>query len=192
MLKTLWIAPVVSLSLLPALSVPLAADEEGTSLQAQLNGFGQVPPVITRGMGKFQASINPDGTVTYTLRYSRLTGTGAVNFADIHFGQEQVIGGIIVFLCSNVMIGGGVNVPPGTQTCPSGKGSGATLKGTIMADSIVGPAQQGINPGDLQAALAAIRSGLVYGQVHTVAFTNGEIRGQIEREEDGDQDSVRR
>ena len=40
-------------------------------------------------------------------------------------------------------------------------------------------------------ALAAIRSGLVYAQVHTVAFANGEIRGQIEREEDSDEDASR-
>jgi hypothetical protein len=102
MLKTLWIAPVVSLSLLPALSVPLAADEEGTSLQAQLNGFEQVPPVNTTGTGTFRGNINANGTITYVLTYSKLSATGAVNFADIHFGQEHFTpNGIILVLCSN-------------------------------------------------------------------------------------------
>jgi hypothetical protein len=179
-MKKLLIAPIVASPWLLALGGPVAADS--SLLRAKLDGFGQVPPVITTGMGKFQARINPDKTISYTLQYSQLMGTGAVNFADIHFGQEQVNGGIIVLLCANVPPEGGVNVPPGTQMCPSGKGSGATLTGKVMAGSIVGPAQQGINPGDWQAALAAIRSGLVYAQVHTVAFTNGEIRGQIERE----------
>src|SRR5262245_26698722 len=119
MLKTLWITPVA----LAALSGPLAADEEGTLLQAQLNGFGQVPPVITTGMGKFRARINPGGTITYNLKYSQLTGTGAVNFGDVHFGQDQVNGGIIILLCSNVPVAAGITVPPDTPPCPSGAGT---------------------------------------------------------------------
>ena len=50
-------------------------------------------------MGKFQARINPDKTISYTLQYSQLAETGAVIFADIHFGQKCNVGGIIVFLC---------------------------------------------------------------------------------------------
>ena len=152
-------------------------------LQTELDGFQQVPPVITTGMGKFNARINPDGTITYTLQYSRLMGTGAVIFADIDFGQRCNNGGIILFLFSNQSVAAGVNVPPGTQMGPSGEGTGAIVKGTIGAQSIAGPAVQGIAPGDLAAALEALRIGPVYAQVHTALFTAGEIRGQIDEED---------
>jgi len=174
-----------------ALSAPVWAAHSSpqadvTSLQAHLDGFGQVPPVITTGTGRFQASINADGTITYTLRYSQLAGTGAVNFADIHFGQRQANGGVILFLCSNVPVaGGGIIVPAGTPPCPNGTGTGATVTGTVGAAGIVGPTAQGITPGNLAAALEALRSGLVYSQVHTVAFPGGEIRGQIGNENSG-------
>jgi hypothetical protein len=192
MFKTLWTAPVVSLSLLSALSGPLAADEENTSLQAQLNGFEQVPPVNTTGTGSFEGHINADGTITYKLTYSKLSATGAVNFADIHFGQEHFTpNGIILLLCSNQSPTnpGGIIPPAGTPPCPNTSGK---VTRTIGADSIVGPAAQGINPGDLSAAVRALLNNTTYAQVHTVAFTNGEIRGQIEREDDSDQDADRR
>jgi hypothetical protein len=183
MLKTLWIAPIVVISsLLAALSVPSAADEEGASLQAQLNGFEQVPPVNTTGTGTFTGRVNANGTITYVLTYSNLSATGAVNFGDIHFGQKHFTpNGIIILLCSNVPVAAGVPVPAGTPPCPNTSGK---VTRTIGADSIVGPAAQEINPGDLSAAVRALLNNTTYAQVHTVAFTNGEIRGQIEREED--------
>jgi hypothetical protein len=190
MLKTLLIAPVVATPWLLMLSGPVAADD--SLLRARLDGFGQVPPVISTGMGKFQASINPDKTVSYTLKYSQLEETGAVIFADIHFGQKCKTGGIIVFLCANVPMGAGITVPAGTQMCPSGKGPGATIRGTITPSSIVGPAAQGIGAMDQTAALEAIRIGPVYAQVHTALFTGGEIRGQIDNEGESDQDADRR
>ena len=196
-MKTLRIAPVVAILGLLGLGAPVAApdpplradlDDKGENFQSRAfcgndADFQQSPPVITTGMGKFNASINADGTIAYKLQYLKLTGTGDVNFADIHFGQEKVNGGIILFLCSNVPVAVGITVPPDTPLCPKGTGTGDTVRGKIVAGSIVGPAAQGINPGDLAAALKALRSGLVYAQVHTVAFTGGEIRGQIDKED---------
>jgi hypothetical protein len=95
-----------------------------------------------------------------------------------------VNGGIILFLCSNVKVAVGITVPNGTLPCPNGAGADTTVRGKIAAGSIVGPAAQGINPTDLPTALKAIRSGLVYAQVHTLAFTGGEIRGQIDEEDE--------
>ena len=118
-LKPLWIlAVLVILRLVAAPSGPLAAEEKGTFLQAQLTGFEQVQPVNTTGSGKFRAQINADGTVSYELTYSNLSMTGVVLFADIHFGQKHFTpNGIILLLCSNqtgTMNPGGATVVPGT------------------------------------------------------------------------------
>jgi CHRD domain len=152
--------------------------------QADLDGFQQVPAVITTGTGNIEVDTDDEaGTITYTLQYSGLAKTGAVNFADIHFGQNQANGGIILFLCSNVTMAGNIPVPAGTPPAPPAPSGakGAMVTRTVGAESIVGPTKQGISPGDVAAALRALGSGLVYAQVHTVAFPEGEIRGQIDQ-----------
>jgi len=158
---------------------------------AQLDGFDQVPPVITTGTATFKARINHDGTITYKLSYSKLAGTGKVLFADVHFGQQQNTGGILFFLCANVAtapsqgvppqpgpspgttVPGTVNVSAGTQACPPGKG---TLTGTIRPADIVGAPVQGIHPGGRAAAVDVLGSGQSYAQIRTKLFTPGEVR----------------
>jgi hypothetical protein len=51
--------------------------------------------------------------------------------------------------------------------------------GTITAASVVGPAAQNITAGDFDALVAALDSNTAYGNIHTVKFPAGEIRGQI-------------
>jgi hypothetical protein len=82
-----------------------------------------------------------------------------------------VNGGISVFLCSNLG-----NGPAGTQPCPPAP---ATIKGVAMAADVVGPAAQGIAPGELGELIAAMRAGLTYANVHSKMFPNGEIRAQL-------------
>jgi hypothetical protein len=48
-----------------------------------------------------------------------------------------------------------------------------------VAANVVGPAVQGIAPGDLAAILQMIRAGLGYANMHTPLHPGGEIRGQI-------------
>jgi hypothetical protein len=81
---------------------------------------------------------------------------------------------------------GTVNVPAGTQACPPGKG---TLTGTIRAADIVGAPVQGIQSGDLAAAAEVLGSGQSYAQIHTKLFTPGEVRGQIEVEDERENES---
>ena len=79
----------------------------------------------------------------------------------------------MVFFCSNL-----TNPPPGSQACPP---NGGTVTGTITAGNVVGPAAQGITPGDFDAVVAALVSNTVYGNVHTINFPAGEVRGQVRR-----------
>jgi hypothetical protein len=80
----------------------------------------------------------------------------------------------MMFFCSNLG-----NGPAGTQACPEGEG---TVSGTIMANQVVGPEPQNIQPGDFAALVKAIRSGTGYANVHTTKFPSGEIRGQVQRQ----------
>ena len=43
----------------------------------------------------------------------------------------------------------------------------------------MGPAGQGVSPGEFAELARAIQTGVAYANVHTAAFPAGEIRGQI-------------
>ena len=81
--------------------------------------------------------------------------------------------GVIVFLCDNT--GGG---PAGTQPCPDPP---ATVTGTLRPADVIGPAAQGIAPGEFGELVRAIRAGATYANVHTEKYEGGEIRAQLER-----------
>jgi hypothetical protein len=56
---------------------------------------------------------------------------------------------------------------------------------------VVGPAGQGIAPGEFAEVIAAIRAGVTYANVHSTRNAPGEIRGQIkvrDRHDDDDDD----
>jgi hypothetical protein len=53
------------------------------------------------------------------------------------------------------------------------------VTGRITAADVVGPTGQGIAPGELDELIIAIRSGVAYANVHSSKFPMGEIRGQI-------------
>ena len=97
--------------------------------------------------------------------------------SHIHFGARATTGGISVFLCTNLG-----NGPAGTPACPIPEG---TVSGTLDADDVVGPAGQGIAPGEFAELLDAIRAGYTYANVHSQARPAGEIRAQIENGHDG-------
>jgi hypothetical protein len=154
-----------------------------------LVGWEEVPSVSTTGNGEFDARINKaEDEITYTLKYSDLEG--AVQQAHIHLGQTGVNGGITVFLCSNLG-----NGPAGTQPCPAPP---ATITGTITAADVSPniPAtqaarNQGLNTGEFDEFLAALRAGALYVNVHSTTWPGGEIRSQIDHGHGNDHGSKR-
>jgi hypothetical protein len=138
---------------------------------AELDGFQEVPAaILTNGSGTFRATLRDD-VVDFELSYS---GLDEVIGAHIHFGRESVNGGIIAFLCQDQ--GTPLGDPPeGVAPCPDGD---QTITGTLTAADVVGPADQGIMPGDGEAVIAAVEARAAYINVHTSAFVPGEIRGQ--------------
>ncbi len=132
----------------------------------------------TSGGGQVDAVVDRAGTeLRYTLRYRNLEG--AVSQSHIHFGQEGVNGGIVVFLCSN--LGNGT---PRTPACPPPP---ATVTGVLTeADVSAVPASggavtQGIGSGEFAELVRAMRAGVTYANVHSDRWPGGEIRGQLHR-----------
>jgi hypothetical protein len=129
--------------------------------------------VSTTGQGTFRAAIDEaSGLVTYTLRYSGLTGT--VTQSHLHFGQHHTSGGISVWICQTAT--NPAPAPAGAVPVPQ---CAAEVSGEFLAANVIGPAGQGIAAGELAELLAAIKAGAVYVNVHSSLFPAGEIRGQL-------------
>jgi CHRD domain len=158
-----------------------------TSFRAKLTGYEEASPLTlsTSATGKFKATLNSAGDrLSYTLRYSGPFNAnpagGTVTQSHIHFGARAINGGISAFLCTNLG-----NGPAGTPACPTPSG---TVSGTITAAQVIGPAGQGIQPGEFAELVKALRVGAAYANVHTTTFPAGEIRGQISSHGDEDED----
>jgi hypothetical protein len=131
-----------------------------------------VGAISTTGRGTFRADIDEaSGIITYTLKYSNLTGD--VRQSHLHFGQHHTAGGISVWLCQTT-----ANPAPGTQATAT-PFCAPEVSGKIVAANVIGPAGQGIAAGEFAELVAAIRAGVVYVNVHSSVYPAGEIRGQL-------------
>jgi hypothetical protein len=156
-----WIIAAVAAGALVA-----PAGDSQTEFSATLSGANEVPPINTAGTGDFEMK-NQQGMITFSLNFSDLSSTLTV--AHLHFAPTKVAGGVMIFLCGG---GGQPDCPAVTQ---------GTITGTITAANVTGPTTQGIDAGDLDSALEAVRTGLSYVNMHTTNFAGGEIRGQLRR-----------
>lgn len=132
-----------------------------------MTGYQENPDVSTTGTGSFDARLSSSGdSLQYELSYSGLEGN--VLQAHVHFGKRAVNGGVSFFLCTNL------NAAT-DDDCPQA----GTVMGEIDATDVIGPAGQGIEPGNLAEIVAAMRAGHAYANVHTSKWPGGEIRAQI-------------
>jgi hypothetical protein len=141
---------LLALVALPATT--FAVDPTQPAYGGPLSGAQEVPAVVTTATGQGTAVISADGsTITYIITYSGLSGT--VNASHIHTGAAGVAGGVILPITS------GPSPMTGTLTAANFTASGSV---TTFAQ-----------------AVAAIRAGTTYFNLHTTANPGGEIRGQI-------------
>lgn len=162
-------------ALLAAMTIVVAGDggRNNRFNSNKMNGYQEVATtgaISTTGNGSFTAELDGD-VIHYSLTFGALEG-GAVTQAHIHFGRRGVNGGIIAWLCE----GTSASPSASTPTCPA---AGGTVSGTISALEVIGPAGQGIAAGQFAEAVAALRAGAVYANVHTATYGGGEIRGQV-------------
>ena len=180
MRKRLQLAGVVgALALLGVVGGAVATGGH-RDIRETLTGYEETPATISStGSAEFRASINRfSDEIRYKLSYRDLES--AVTQAHIHFGARATSGGISVWLCGNPSAT--VNPPPGTQMCPP---MPATITGTIGPEDVVGPTGQGIEVGAFDELLDAIRAGVTYANIHTVNRPSGEIRAQLDDDDDG-------
>lgn len=166
---------VLSLAAFAALTA-VAIAQGFNNIKELLTGYEEVPSVSTGASGQFQARIRGE-VIEWQLSYSDLEG--AVQQSHIHIGNVGVNGGITVFLCTNLG-----NGPAGTQACPAPP---ATISGTIFAADVspnipatAGARTQGLNTGQINELIAAMRAGATYVNVHSTLWPGGEVRSQIQ------------
>ncbi len=175
---TLLVTIVLAVMLTVVGGAAIAKGGKEHRAHAHLNGYQEVPLTLsTSGKGKLWITkIDASAkTLDYKLQIRTLEGSltppptnpGAVGQAHLHFGKRGLAGGVIAFLC-----GGG-----GKPACATT----GTITGTIAAANILGPAGQGIEAGNFDEFLAALKHGAVYANVHTTLYPAGEIRGQVVR-----------
>jgi hypothetical protein len=155
---------------------PFGRSPRQAQLTTRLSGYPEVPSVSSQGSGRFKATINPERTqISWVLNYEGTEGT--VFMAHIHFGQTHTNGGISVWFCGDPLSASPPppSVPAGLPLCPVS----GTLEGTFDAADVIGPAGQGIAPGEFEEFVNAILVGDTYVNVHSTKHPPGEIRGQI-------------
>jgi glucose/arabinose dehydrogenase len=132
--------------------IPLA-----TNFRAHLSGEDEVPPVETQAQGQAIFNLNDEATqLDFKLNVANIQDVVA---SHIHCAPAGVNGPV------------GVTLFSGGPVSPDG----ALAEGTITAPD----AGNACNWTSLDAALAAMRNGYAYVNVHTLDNPAGEIRGQI-------------
>jgi CHRD domain len=187
----LKLAAVIAVLGTAGIATAATTHEKGASnFRAKLTGYEEtITPGVgpgtlsTSATGTFKATLNSAGdqlsyTLSYTGPFDANPAGGTVTQSHIHFGARAITGGISAFLCTNLG-----NGPAGTPACPT---PGGTVTGTITAAQVIGPAGQGIQPGEFAELVKALRVGAAYANVHTTTFPAGEIRGQIKAGDDDD------
>ena len=169
-----------------------ADDGKPDNFRARLSGYNEVhfiagnaaanpvvPPALrgavsTGARGSFRAKIDDrDDEIKYELSYEGLEGT--VTQAHIHFGQRHTTGGIVVWLCQTAGTPAPAAVAALTPLCPQS----GTVEGTIVPAQVLAVAGQGIDAGEFEELVRAVRAGATYANVHSSLFPPGEIRGQL-------------
>jgi hypothetical protein len=126
-----------------------------------LTGYQESTPaaVSSPASGTFEPTIDDDAqSISFTLTYTGLTAP--ITVSHIHLGDRAQNAGISAFIC-----GGGAQ-----PNRPASSTSG-TITGTITAANVTGLAAQEL--------VDAMRAGATYINVHDSTFPAGEIRGQI-------------
>jgi hypothetical protein len=165
--------------------------DKDNKFAARLSGYNEVHfiaaptpalrgAISTQARGSFRAVIDDRADmIHYELSFEGLESD--VTQAHIHFGQRHTVGAIVVWLCQTAGTPAPAAVAAATPLCGGPRAN--TVTGTIVAAQVLTATGQGIDAGEFDEVVRAIRAGTTYANVHSTTFAPGEIRGQIR---DGD------
>ena len=168
--------------------------DEGNRFSARLSGYNEVHfiaaptpalrgAISTQARGSFRAVIDDRAeTIHYELSFEGLESD--VTQSHIHFGQRNTVGGIVVWLCQTAGTPAPAAVAAATPQCGGPRAN--TVTGTITPAQVLTATGQGIDAGEFDEVVRAIRAGRVYANVHSTLFPPGEIRGQLRGGDRGD------
>jgi len=157
------------------------AHDDSQSVRERLSGFQEVPAISTTGSGTFRAFIDTSGgEIRYRVAFSGLESP--IQQSHIHFENVTNNGPIVVFLCTNL---GNAPVGVTVQACPPNATSG-TYQGTITAADVLASTAQGLEAGNFDEFVRAVYAGATYVNIHTSGHPGGEIRAQIQNDDDDD------
>jgi hypothetical protein len=160
---------IVTVSLLALLVLSSTAyGEEDRSFEAELTGAEEVQAVTTETEGEITVRFNRDRTAA---KFNLIVEDGvAVTMAHFHCAPTGVNGPVVAFLSGNVP--GGFDV--------DGRLAKFTMTNAnitaVNANCVPTIGRQITNLTELAQAM---KEGLIYANVHTIANPGGEIRGQL-------------
>ena len=150
------------------------AQPQGRRYSATLVPGQENPALATPGVGTILLDLDENSQeIRYALVFNELSG---VTQAHIHFEKPGTNGPIMLWLCKSP-----TNQGPTPETTPDCPPPGGVVTGTLTAADVRPIVAQGLAGGDFANALAQIRNGLTYANVHTTSFPGGQIRGQIQQ-----------
>ena len=167
----LTIAVVAAMVVAPGWTGPVTADDDddhgGPEFRARLRGSQEVPAVTTSTRGEAQIQFNDAKTAA---EFDLEVEDGIrVTQAHIHCAPTGVNGPIVVFLAGFHDKGWDVD--------------GDWIGDATFTDANITNTACGSTLAQLADAMA---QGQAYANVHTVANAGGEVRGQLEREDEDD------
>ena len=129
-----------------------------------LNGASMVPATASTTTGRVTFESVGDSTLRFSLSVVNMTG---ITQAHLHAGAAGATGQLLVWL---------LPVNGTAAQAPS-----VTLDGEISIGDIAPAWIRGTPRLAMDSVKALMRTGRVYVDVHSSAFTGGEIRGQVSR-----------
>lgn len=160
-LTTTLLAAILSMLVATTtMTTPIGA-QEGNEFSANLSGEDEVPPTESSANGTAKFQVNDDDTqLSYLIEIS---GLKQVDQAHIHSGPAGENGEVVVTLAEDEAAE--------DQDNPEIELSGNITEGDLQGDL------EGKQISDL---LSLINNGSAYVKVHTPAYPDGAIRGQVE------------
>ncbi len=130
--------------------------------ESALSGANEIPATTSTATATADYTLatgGPSDTLVYTVTIGTPLSAASTQ-AHLHTGAPNANGAISIWLCTTAGVTG---APAGTPTCATGTAAGALTTGRTPISA---------------AQLNTLRAFGLYTNVHTTAFTAGEIRGQ--------------